>query len=73
MSYVDLTKKTLCEVCAISGRKVNVGKYKLYVSRNRNRVVEMALSSELGIPLTLNLGKYLEFPIIHGWVTKRKP
>lgn len=43
----------------ISGQRINVAKCKLYVPRNINQAVELAISSKWGIPLTSHLGKYL--------------
>lgn len=56
--------------CEISSQKVNIGKSKLYVSRNTNRVVELAISSKWGIFLTSDFGRYLGFPVTHGWISK---
>lgn len=54
----------------ISGQKVNVEKSKLYVSRNTNSAIELAISNKWGISLASDFGMYLGFPVIHEQVTK---
>lgn len=56
-----IMESVLGKFCAIFSQKINVGKSKLYVSRNTNRVVGMAISSKSEISLTAYLGKYLGF------------
>lgn len=62
----------LQEFHGISGQKVNIEKSKSYVSKNTNKAIELAISSKWGIPLTIDLGKYLGFRLFMD-EGKKKP
>lgn len=49
--------------CNISGQKVNMEKSKIFFSPNTSSQTQELLSDILGIPLTLDLGSYLGFPL----------
>lgn len=65
-----LMKSVVQVFCGISGERVNIGNSKLYISGNTNRAIELAISSQWGIPLTSDLSKYLRCPIIHARINK---
>lgn len=52
------------------GQKINYHKSLLFCSKSVGVDLALQLSELLSIPLTLNLGKYLEVPTIHGRLAK---
>ncbi|CAL5362434.1 unnamed protein product [Camellia sinensis] len=69
-SNCEVIMGVISEFCDISGHKVNYLKSKLFVSPNLSRNSASSLSSQCGIPLTQNLGKYLGSPMLHGRVNR---
>lgn len=63
---IDIIQQLLQQFNFQSGVQLNVGKSKLFVSKNMNDVRTRALSQQSGIPLTVDLGVYLGVPIRHG-------
>lgn len=49
-----------------SGQIVNKGKYCILFSQNTPFVTSLAISNQLGIAMTTNIGRYLGIPIITG-------
>lgn len=56
----------LSQFCQESGQKINTSKSKLFASENIPCLLAWSLSMEFNIPLTNDLGKYLNMPILHG-------
>lgn len=54
---------------AHSGQKINVGKSKLFVSKNVSGTLAQASSRKWEIPLTTDLRKCLGMPVLHEQVT----
>lgn len=52
-----------------SGQRVNMSKSCLFVSPNVDPSLVVVFSSQSGIPLTMDLGRYLGVSSIHGRVT----
>ncbi|GKU89943.1 hypothetical protein SLEP1_g4011 [Rubroshorea leprosula] len=63
---VEVIMGCLTEFSHESGLDINLTKSKLYVSPNIQRQVAGNLSAACGIPLTIDLGRYLGVPILHG-------
>ncbi|GLT62781.1 hypothetical protein SLA2020_353910 [Shorea laevis] len=63
---VEVIMGCLTEFSNESGLDINLTKSKLYVSPNIQRHVVGNLSAACGIPLTIDLGRYLGVPILHG-------
>ncbi|GKV23775.1 hypothetical protein SLEP1_g33471 [Rubroshorea leprosula] len=63
---VEVIMGCLTEFSNESGLDINLTKSKLYVSPNIQRHVAGNLSAACGIPLTIDLGRYLGVPILHG-------
>lgn len=59
--------QSICDVlevfCGLSGQKVSNKKSKVYFSLNVHEATRIELCSTLGFQPTLNLGKYLGFPL----------
>ncbi|XP_072052154.1 uncharacterized protein [Arachis hypogaea] len=66
MEQVELTRGILELFCWCSSQKVSYDKSCIYFSENVNFSRKRALSEALGMRLTLNLGKYLGVPLLHG-------
>jgi len=60
-----IVRKTLDTFCELSGQKVSLNKSKVYFSPNISLESRKEMCGVLGIQSTLNLGKYLGFPIKH--------
>ncbi|CAL1406862.1 unnamed protein product [Linum trigynum] len=71
-SQVRIIKQCLDEFCQSSGQRVNYNKSAIFVSANIDRRRACRLSSRAGIPLTVDLGRYLGVMAIHGRVTKAR-
>ncbi|XP_057747786.1 uncharacterized protein LOC130966983 [Arachis stenosperma] len=71
MKQVQIIKNALSLFCGCSGQKVNLGKSCVFFSSNVNHNTRHHLSQELGINLTVNLGKYLGVPLIHERCNKQ--
>lgn len=56
--------------CSASGQKINYHESLLFCSKSVREDLASQLSNLSNIPLTLNLGKYLGMPTIHGRLTK---
>lgn len=52
-------KKGLDYFCKCSGQRVNYNKSSIFCSANASEHVAVSLSSQLGIPMITNMGKYL--------------
>ncbi|XP_028099143.1 uncharacterized protein LOC114298722 [Camellia sinensis] len=70
ISNCDTIMTVMNEFFEIFGLKINAHKSKLFVSPNIDRRNTRELSTNCGIPLTFELGKYLGVPLIHGRVNK---
>ncbi|CAL1352198.1 unnamed protein product [Linum trigynum] len=69
-TQVRIIKQCLDEFCSSSGQRVNYQKSAIFVSANIRRRCARALSDWVGIPLTVDLGRYLGVMAIHGRVTR---
>lgn len=63
---MDIIQQLLQQFASQSGLQLNVGKSKLFISKNISDARARALSQQSGIPLTADLGMYLGVPIRHG-------
>lgn len=70
-SQAEVMAEVLRRFCAHSSQKINVGKSKLFISKNVGSVLAQTIGEKWGVPLTLDLGKYLGLPVLHDHVTKR--
>ena len=57
--------EVLNRFCEESGQKVSLEKSRIYFSPNVQEGISEEICSKLGIQVTTNIGKYLEFPINH--------
>lgn len=65
-----IIQRCLSNFCNASGQKINTEKSKLFYSRNVNVNRALQIGEELWMPLTGNLEKYFEIPIIHEKASK---
>lgn len=67
METIDFDLKLLCNN---SGAKVNIGKTKIFLSKNVNWQIKQLITSKSGYQCMDDLGKYLGVPILHKKVNK---
>lgn len=65
-----IIKQCLDSFCKLSGQKVNYQKSLLTFSKNTDEGLQQAIASELGIPKTDNVGRYLGVPSFQGKIRK---
>ncbi|CAL1393436.1 unnamed protein product [Linum trigynum] len=71
-AQVRIIKRCQDEFCHSSGQRVNYEKSAIFVSANIDRRRARRLSQRAGIPLTVDLGRYLGVMAIHGRVTRTR-
>ncbi|CAL1353594.1 unnamed protein product [Linum trigynum] len=69
-AQIKVIKQCLDEFCLSSGQRVNYSKSAIFVSANIDRRIARRLANRVGIPLTVDLGRYLGVMAIHDRVTK---
>lgn len=69
-SQTIIMENILHQFYNISRLKVSLCKSKLCVSRNISTNAQLALSRQIGIPLSQDLRMYLSLPLLHNRVTK---
>ena len=67
---MNVIKQCLDLFCTMSGQKVSLQKSSIRFSNGVTPEEAKIISNMVGIPTSLNLGKYLGTPSIHGHVTK---
>ncbi|KAH9730831.1 putative ribonuclease H protein [Citrus sinensis] len=67
----EVINKVMEEFCVSSGAKVNKSKTLVYFSKNISAMEVSRISSELGVSVTDNLGKYLGVLLLHNRVSKQ--
>ncbi|CAL1369363.1 unnamed protein product [Linum trigynum] len=71
-AQIRIVKQCLDEFCHSSGKRVNYSKSMMFVSANIERRSARRLAHRAGIPLTVDLGRYLGVKAIHSRVTKAR-
>ncbi|XP_050207419.1 uncharacterized protein LOC126656837 [Mercurialis annua] len=71
LDQVDVINCVLNCFCSASGQRVNKEKTKVFFSSKVSVNEGNILAASLGFSKTLDLGKYLGMPLIHGRVTKK--
>lgn len=66
---VDTMLRCMDLFCSSSGQKLSHTKTKIYFSRNVHISRALAMSSQMGVSLTGDLGKYLGIPLLHKRAT----
>ncbi|XP_019200239.1 PREDICTED: uncharacterized protein LOC109193862 [Ipomoea nil] len=69
LEQVAVIKQCLDRYCEASGQKISLGKSQVFFSRNTGPVLQDTIATELGIPPTADLGRYLGVPSLHGRTT----
>ncbi|XP_031125131.1 uncharacterized protein LOC116027569 [Ipomoea triloba] len=69
LEQVDIVKDCLLQFCDASGQRINFAKSQVFFSKNVPPVLASAISNQLQIEQTNDLGKYLGVKSIHGRVT----
>lgn len=69
IDQASILKECMDFFCNLSGQAVNFDKFVLYCSPNINRDTVRSICRVCGSPLTKDLGKYLEMPLIHSRIT----
>lgn len=70
LNQVAVMNDCLEKFCVASSQKVSKSKSKIFCSKNVSSTPANAVSTAFGCPITIDLGKYLGVPIIHGRVKK---
>lgn len=70
VDQAHVIRNMLEDFCNNSGQKVNLGKSKVFFSKNVREDTAAMLSTELGIDQTKDLGPYLGTPMIHQRISK---
>lgn len=61
----------LQEFFAVSRQRVNLLKSKIWYSQNTAHTIIQMITQQFRISSTKNLGKYLDFPIVHGKLSNK--
>lgn len=72
LDQAEILQRCLSTFCEASGSKVSVDKSKVYFSPNTSVEVQEGISRQLGMEVTLDLGRYLGVPTINGRTSKRE-
>ncbi|XP_019189720.1 PREDICTED: uncharacterized protein LOC109184127 [Ipomoea nil] len=69
MEQVAVIRRCFDHFCEASGQRLSLGKSQVFFSKNTPSELKEAISLELRIPSTTDLGRYLGVPSLHGRVT----
>ena len=71
-STCDAMEEVLEKFCSEFGQKISMEKSRIYFSANVSEDVKEEVCEKLGLQVTRNNGKYLDFPINHRGASTRQ-